>query len=258
MRRLSIPIFSALFEVVKWLLEKDPGFPEMFKDYDEYHVLHSRSLTPSLKRAKLLGDWIVPGSRVLDVGIGEGTLAKYLMKVKNCEVVGIDVSKVVAERVEKELGLKVFVRDVNEGLKLGKEKTYDYITFVEIIEHLATPQVALLEALMHARKAVIVTLPNSGFIKWRLQLLKGYFPRQSFMHLHFWTIRDFELYCQKLGIKILDFKTFLPRSKIEAWLIGKLRNLLAYQQFWLLKPNKGSSKVTTSQKVLHEGVHAHL
>jgi len=252
MRRLSIPILSALFEVLKMFLEKDPDFPEMFKDYDEYHVLHSRSLTASLKRAKLLGDWILSGSTVLDVGIGDGTLAKYLKGVKNCEVVGIDVSRVVAQRVEKELGLKVFVRDVNEGLNLGKERTYDYIVFMEVIEHLVTPQVALIEALMHAQKAVIVTLPNSGFIKWRLQLLKGYFPRQSFMHLHFWTIRDFELYCKKLGIKILDFKTFLPSSKIEAWLVRKLRNLLAYRQCWLLKPISGSSKVATTLKVLHE------
>lgn len=230
-------ILAALFEIVKMLAEKDPDFPRLIRDYDEYHVLHNRAGIMSLKRAELVADWIVHKSRVLDVGVGDGTVAKYLMEAKECEVVGIDVSGVVAKRVNKELGLKVFVRDVNDGLKLGKKETYDYIIFMEVVEHLVTPQVALLEALTHARKGVIVALPNSGFIKWRLQLLKGYFPRQPFIHLHFWTIRDFELFCEKLDIRILDFKTLLPRSRIAAWIVRKFRNLLAYQQCWLLKPS---------------------
>lgn len=219
------------------IAEKDPDFPKIFRGYEEYHILHYSGGATSLERAELVADWIVPKSRVLDVGVGDGTVAKYLLEVKKCEVVGIDVSRVVAEGVKKELGLKVLIKDVNHGLKLGKEETYDYIIFMEVIEHLVRPQVALLEALAHARKGVIVTLPNSGFIKWRLQLLKGYFPRQSFTHLHFWTIRDFELFCQKLNIKILDFKTVLPSSRIIAWIVRKLRNLLAYQQCWLLEPN---------------------
>lgn len=67
-------------------------------------------------------------------------------------------------------------------------------------------------------------------------MLKGYFPRQSFTHLHFWTIRDFELFCRKLGIEILEFKTLLPKSSVEAWFVKRFENLLAYQQCWLLGP----------------------
>jgi len=243
------------------LIEKDPDFLEMFGNYDEYHTFCQRSRASSLKRAKLAGEWVDPRSRVLDVGVGDGTLAKYLMETKKCEVVAIDVSKVAAEKVKKELGLEVFVRDVNKGLMLGKTRAFDYIIFMEVIEHLVNPQVALLEALKHARKAVVVTLPNSGFIKWRFQLLKGYFPRQSFTHLHFWTIRDFELFCRKLGIRILSFKTFLPESRIEAWLVKKLRNLLAYQQCWLLEPQHGfrtTSKRNTEARAGKNGKPAEL
>lgn len=61
-------------------------------------------------------------------------------------------------------------------------------------------------------------------------MLRGYAPRQSFTHLHFWSIKDFRVFCEGLEIKPLEFKTFLSNRLLT------LRNLLAYQQIWLLAP----------------------
>lgn len=92
------------------------------------------------------------------------------------------------------------------------------------------------EALKIASKGVIITLPNTGFIKWRIQMLAGYFPRQSYTHLHFWTINDFKIFlsivvpeAEILGFKYVSLPT--PLAKLSP-------NLFAWQQAWFIKLRK--------------------
>lgn len=134
-----VPILSAFFEILRMLTEKDIDFPEVLSDYECYHALELAGGGLSSNRAKLVAEWIDVGSAVLDVGIGDGNVARYLIESKKCEVVGIDVSKRTAEKVRRELGLKVIVRNVNEGLDLKESEIYDFIVFMEILEHL--PQI---------------------------------------------------------------------------------------------------------------------
>lgn len=71
----------------KTLLEKDPPFIELFENYEQYHEFSH--VTPMTElRIKLIDDWIRPGSKVLDVGCGEGVFMEYLAKVKKCDVYG--------------------------------------------------------------------------------------------------------------------------------------------------------------------------
>jgi len=81
-----------------------------------------------------------------------------------------------------------------------------------------------------------MTIPNSGYVKWRAQMLRGYFPRQSFTHLHFWSIADFRLFLKSLGLDFADFKTELDYYGLNVFPCNRLKNFLAYQQAWLIKP----------------------
>jgi hypothetical protein len=81
--------------------------------------------------------------------------------------------------------------DVNQQSLLALGQSFDDVLFIETISVDRSGKTS--------RKGVIVTLPNSGRIGWRMQMLRGYFPRHSFTHLHFFTIRDFELF-----LKVLD------------------------------------------------------
>jgi len=107
-------------------------------NYEEYH--EETHVTPmSLVRLKLIESWIEDGSTVLDVGCGECFIAEYLQRVKRCRVKGIDVS-VRAVKVCRKKGIDAEVRDVDvEGLGLDSHERYDYILFIEVLEHLKYP-----------------------------------------------------------------------------------------------------------------------
>jgi methionine biosynthesis protein MetW len=210
------------------LTQSNMDFPEVFENYEKYH---SAINTGNLSRAKLVEDWIEPNATVLDVGVGDGTVSEYLIKNKKVNVIGLDISATACEKA-RQLGIETEIRDITNGLGLANCTLYDYILLLEVIEHTAYPHRILIDAVNHAKKGVIVTIPNSAYIKWRIQMLRGYVPRQSFTHLHFWSVKDFEIFCKETNIQILEFRTFLPKY------LMRFRNLLAWQQCWLLSPKK--------------------
>ena len=222
---------SILHESWKALIQSNMDFPEVFEDYEKYH---SAVNTGNLSRARIVEDWIKPGTTILDVGVGDGTVSEYLIKNKNVKVTGLDISARACEKATR-LGIATEIRDITNGLGLSDDTLYDYILLLEVIEHTAYPQRILNDAINHATKGVIVTIPNSAYIKWRIQMLRGYVPRQSFTHLHFWSVKDFEIFCKEANIKILEFRTFLPKH------LMKFKNLLAWQQCWLLSPRRNNN-----------------
>lgn len=233
-RQIAI-IGKKLLDELRFSAKFNPAiFPEAnICDYEEYHDSEAVGVCPL--RVNLISDFIEPDSTILDVGCGKGLLAEEIEKEKKVEIHGIDVSaNAIDEFVKK--GFHGEVRDIDgEGLKL--KSTYDYILFVEVLEHLKWPHKIVIEACEHSRKGVIVTLPNSGYIRWRLQMLRGYAPRQSFTHLHFWSINDFALFLKMMDLRVVDF-----RSDLTGKINHTFENLLAYQQCWLIAPKRNVSE----------------
>jgi len=230
-------IIKLLKIIHKSFAERDPVIPEIVSNYEEYHETTDIASLNYI-RANLIAGWIEPESSCLDVGCGEGSVLEFLSKTKKCKLHGMDISQLVIEAVRSK-GFQGIVRNVDkEGLALTKDQRYDYILFNEVLEHLKYPHKVLVEACKHADKGVIVNLPNSGYIFWRLQLLRGYSPRQSFTHLHFWTINDFRIFLNVLNLRPLDSKTELSTRGIKGVISRRFKNLLSYQQSWLIAPKK--------------------
>ncbi len=225
---------SSFYNGLKFFSRKDPPFYEIVESYEEYHS-SSHITDYSRMRLKLIEGWIEPYSSVLEIGCGEGFNLAWLRDVKKVNGVGIDISVKAIEKV-RSLGFEGYVRDVDvEGIGFGPRQ-FDYVIFIEVLEHLKFPHRSLMEACKIARKGIIVTLPNTGWIGWRAQMLRGYFPRQSFTHLHFFSIRDFEIFLREIGLKPQDLKTDFDFYGVKSYLCNKFKNLLAYQQAWLIKP----------------------
>ena len=205
-------------------------FPELeIKDYEQYHrdLCHVDYL--SKLRLDLISDWIVPNSSVLNVCCGEGWVDKELVKRKNVMPYGIDISETAIKKY-KEKGFSAKVVDVEKEAINVFERKFDYVLLMEALEHLKNPQKVLLESCKVATKGVIVTMPNSAYVQWRFQMFRGYSPRQSITHLHYWGINDFELFLHEMGLKVLDMRTECGR------VLSHLKNFWAYQQCWLIKP----------------------
>ncbi len=172
--------------------------------------------------------YIEEGSRVLDIGCGDGSLLYTLKKIKNIQAFGLELDEEkVAECVSK--GLSVIQYDLNKGLPDYQDKAFDFIILSQTLQQVARPDQAIKEVVRVGKKA-IVSVPNFGYWKCRFDLMfKGRTPVTKALP-HMWyntpnlrvlTISDFMDFCKDIGIKII--KTIpLSSSNGEAKKIIKL------------------------------------
>ena len=167
---------------------------------------------------KVISKFIEEKSRVLDVGCGDGILMEYLSKNKVVDVRGLEISK---EKVKKCLskGLAVIEGDAENDLKQFPDLSFDYVILSQTLQAFMNPK-KVIENLLRVGKKVIVTIPNFGHWKVRLNLLsKGTMPiTNSLPHswyntpnIHMCTIKDFVKFSVIIGFKI--FKSLALRNK---------------------------------------------
>ncbi|MCB9453197.1 MAG: methyltransferase domain-containing protein [Anaerolineaceae bacterium] len=179
-------------------------------DYDVYWDNKAQAglgiLSPwRRKRAQAFATVVSKGSSVLDLGVGDGALLQYLIEKRGVDGYGLDVSPKAVEFCRQE-GLKVDLADINQPITNFIANPFDYIILSEIIEHLPDPESLLNTLRPYARKAIIVSIPNTGYHQHRLRLLMGRFPLQWVVtpgeHLRFWTLTDFRWWAQQMNFKV--------------------------------------------------------
>ena len=118
---------------------------------------------------KIIADIIKENTRVLDVGCNDGSLMEFLKKDKNVDIRGIEISK---ERVQTCIskGLTVIEGDAEFDLKQFPNKSFDYVVLGQTLQAFINPEAVIKELLRVGNKA-IVTIPNFGHWKVRLNLL---------------------------------------------------------------------------------------
>ena len=203
-----------------WLANRYRGVRRLFvypatahvgiSDYDTYWDNKSQSglgtLSPwRLKRAQAFARVVSKGDRVLDLGVGDGALLKYLIAEKQIVGYGLDISPKAVEFCRQQ-GLEVDLADVNKPIADYLTRHFDYVILSEIIEHLPDPEGLLNSLRPFIEKGLIVSIPNTGFHQHRLRLLFGKFPLQWVVtpgeHLRFWTRADFHWWAKQLGFEI--------------------------------------------------------
>lgn len=173
---------------------------------------------------KIIADIIKPGSRVLDLGCGNGELLHLLTKAKNAKVQGVELCEdAIYKCVEK--GLSVFHSDIDSGLVGYPDKSFDYVILNQSMQEVIKVDYVIKEALRVGEK-VIVGFPNFAYFRARFRLLfRGKAPMTAALpyswyntpNLHFLSISDFRDYCKAEKIKILK-KYYLGRdSVVRIW-----------------------------------------
>ena len=185
----------------------------------------------------VIGEIIQPGSRVLDLGCGEGALLAWLVENKQVLARGVEIE---ASQVRKAIacGVSAYQGDIEEGLADYPDKAFDYVILSQTLQETRAPQRVLREMLRVGRRA-IVAFPNFGHWRVRLaHLFTGGAPRTAlFPHdwydspnIHFLTVHDFESLARKEGWKV-DRRIFLQGTqRISAW-----PNLLAEVAVFLVR-----------------------
>ena len=162
------------------------------------------------KEFKIISDLILKDSRVLDVGCGDGELISFLYKNITKDVRGIEISK---QNVQKCIskGLTVIEGDAEKDLFQFPNSSFDIVILGQTLQAFLNPEKVLNELLRVGKKA-IVTIPNFGHWKVRLNLLfKGTMPvTKSLPHqwhntpnLHMCSIKDFSDFCDSKKIKFI-------------------------------------------------------
>lgn len=164
------------------------------------------------KDFKFISGWIEKDSSVLDLGCGDSTLLDFLRKNKNVKGYGFEKDiKKVQESISK--NISVIQADFNSGLKKYFDKNFfDYALMTQALQENKNPDKIIIEMLRVAKEG-IVTFPNMGFWKNRLQLgLLGKMPLSDSLpnnwfdtpNIHLCTFKDFEKLCDDLNITIIE------------------------------------------------------
>ena len=166
---------------------------------------------------KIIADLIKENTRVLDVGCDEGILMSFLKENKNVDIRGIEISK---EKVQICIakGLTVIEGNAEFDLKQFPNNSFDYVVLGQTLQAFINPEIVINELLRVGKKAII-TIPNFGHWKVRLNLLtKGTMPVTPTLpnewyntpNIHMCTIKDFVKFS-----KIIDFKIFKSLALIN-------------------------------------------
>ena len=158
---------------------------------------------------QVIADLIEKDNKVLDVGCADGTLMKFLKDNKNINIRGLEISK---EKVQTCIskGLTVIEGDAEFDLKQFPNKSFDYVILGQTLQAFINPEIVIKELLRVGKKA-IVTIPNFGHWRVRLNLLtKGTMPVTKTLpndwyntpNIHMCTIKDFVKFSKTINFKI--------------------------------------------------------
>ena len=159
---------------------------------------------------ELISDWVAPGSRMLDLGCGDGALLAHLASNRQVHGYGLEIDPANVERCIAS-GVNVLQYDLDRGLGDFRDASFDMVVMTETLQAVAHPNM-LLEEMLRVGREGIVTFPNFGHWRCGLQLAMGRMPMSRALphtwydtpNIHLCTVADFEVLCDSLGIEILQ------------------------------------------------------
>jgi methionine biosynthesis protein MetW len=163
------------------------------------HLLHER-----------IARMVPEGSHVLDLGCGDGALLAHLKATRGCTGYGVEISD---ENIHAcvQRGVNVIQANLEEGLSLFRDKSFDVVLQIETLQHLRNAQTMLRETARVGQKG-IVAFPNFAHWPNRLQVLKGRMPVTKALPYQWYdtpnirvgTYRDFEALAHSNALQITE------------------------------------------------------
>ena len=150
------------------------------------------------------------GSRVLDLGCGDGALLAYLQEHRACTGYGVELSDANVLACVKR-GVPVLQLNLDQGLSLFADQSFDVVLQIDTLQHLRNAETMLQETARVGRLG-IVAFPNFAHWPNRLSILKGRMPVTRRLPYQWYdtpnirvgTFDDFEVLARKNGLQVLE------------------------------------------------------
>ena len=179
--------------------------------------------------------WIPEGASVLDLGCGDGSLLRYLKDARNIRGYGVEISD---EGIEACIlnGVNVIQSDLDSGLSGFESNSFDFVILSQTLQATRHTEPLMQEMLRVGREG-IVSFPNFGYWKNRMNILRGNMPVSKELpyqwydtpNVHLCTLHDFEIFCQRYQMLILDRRVMTGGSAVN--LLPNLLGSMAVYRF---------------------------
>lgn len=182
----------------------------------------------------LISQWVKPNAKVLDLGCGDGELLTHLHHQHDIRGYGI-------EKDDKnwltamENGVDVLQMDLESGLSGFEDLSFDTVILSQTLQAMHNTEGIVKEMLRVGREA-IVTFPNFGYWRNRIQILLGQMPVSKTLpyqwydtpNVHLCTIHDFDAFCRTHNIIVIERKVITGGQDVQ-FLPNFLGNLAMYR-----------------------------
>ena len=181
-----------------------------------------------LATMEVIASLVPKGSRVLDLGCGDGALLAHLKQSRNCTGYGIEIDDTNVLACVKR-GVNVIQLNLDEGLAMFDDASFDVVLQIDTLQHLRNAEVMLRET-ARVGQAGIVAFPNFGHWPNRLAVLLGRMPVTKRLPYQWYdtpnirvgTYADFETLAARNQLKVSD-SFGLQESRV----VRSLPNLMA-------------------------------
>jgi len=193
-----------------------------------------------------IAHWVAPGSRVLDLGCGDGTLLRFLEERRGATGYGVDIADANVLACVRN-GVNVIQSDLEAGLSGFESSSFDYVILSQTLQATMHTE-RLLKDILRVGREGIVSFPNFGYWRVRMQLLAGHMPVSPELpyqwydtpNIHLFTLSDFETFCRGHGVRILERLVTTGGQPVSA-----APNLLGALAFYRLDRAPGAAPVAS-------------
>ncbi len=168
-----------------------------------------------------IASWISQGASVLDLGCGDGSLLRYLRETRAVRGYGVEISDHdIVSCIAN--GVNVIQNDLEAGLADFESGAFDFVILSQTLQATRRTELLVREMLRVGREG-IVSFPNFGYWKNRLNILRGQMPVSKDLpyqwydtpNVHLCTLNDFETFCRDQGVVILDRRVMTGEHEVS-------------------------------------------